>query len=210
MEIMDQHQNIHKEKITESVPDILLSGDNETAQTYNRVQVQDILGYLFTNYAKFDQQYLINNRNRLTEELGPNRLFRNLTQRVQNSQEIATYENWPINNQYIVNMIYTVVFNTAFFYNDCDNWNNKIVTLKIWTKFQANFIKSHQKVRRLQKDTTKQGGFHGANTVLKDQLEQENNSLLNMSTTSSEDKDVTKIQFQKILKQITTTTNLIV
>ena len=114
-----------KKQLPEAVTDSLLYGAKGEARTYNIVQVWDTLGYLFIIYSKFDQQYLINNRNHLTEEWDPNWLFRDLTKSVQHLQEIATSENCPINDQGIIDTIYTIILNTGLLYNNSGKWNNK-------------------------------------------------------------------------------------
>ena len=57
--------------------------------------------------------------------MDPNFPFRDITQRVQNIQEITTNANSPINYQDIFNAIYTVVFITGLLYDNCDKYNEK-------------------------------------------------------------------------------------
>ena len=88
-------------------------------------------------YAKIDQQDLINDRYRLMEEWYPNFPFSNLTQHVKKIQEIDVDANRPIYDQKIINAVYTVLFNAILFYINCGEWNDQ----KMWTTFQAHFIK---------------------------------------------------------------------
>ena len=118
------------------------------------------------NYSKFEQQDLIRNHNCFTEEWDLNRLFRDITQREQNLQEIVTDANGPINYQNIFNAIYTIFFNTGFFYNNWGDWNNKTSTQKTRTKFQAHFVKAQGEIRQNHKSSTKQSIFHSANAVM--------------------------------------------
>ena len=57
------------------------------------------------------------------------------------------------------------------------------MTQKKLTNFQAHLIKAQPKIRRHHKVTTKQSGFHVANTVVKDKLKQDNDALIKMKTT---------------------------
>ena len=45
-------------------------------------------------------------------------------QRVQEIQELANNGGRMINDEDIVDTIYTLVYNTGLFYDDCDKWDN--------------------------------------------------------------------------------------
>ena len=53
-----------------------------------------------------------------------NRPFKELMQRVQEIQELANNGGRMINDEDIVDTIYTLVYNTGLFYDDCDKWDN--------------------------------------------------------------------------------------
>ena len=90
-------------------------------------------------------QDLINNHNCLAEEWNPNRTFSDIIKHVHNVKYITTNENRPTNDQDIDDAIYTVVFNTRIFYDDCDDWKDKTSYHKTWTEFQAHFINAQKK-----------------------------------------------------------------
>ena len=62
-------------------------------------------------------------------------------------------------------MIYTLVYNTGLFYDDCDKWDDNQCDKKTWADFQAHFQATQQKYKRKQKLSTRAGGYHGANNI---------------------------------------------
>ena len=54
-----------------------------------------------------------------------NRPFQELVQRVQEIQEFSNTGGQTIADEDIVNTIYTLVYNTGLFYDDCDKWDDK-------------------------------------------------------------------------------------
>ena len=72
---------------------------------------------------------------------------------------------------------------------DCEKWDEKHNIDKMWSNFQMKFTDAQRKMRRRHNHTYKQTGLHRTNTVLTDELERANNSLINMAQTAMMDKE---------------------
>ena len=121
-----------------------------------------IVTHLLTEYRQVDKQDLVGNRAKLSEPWDAKRPFQELVQRVQEIQEFANDGGQTIANKDIVNMIYTLVYNTGLLYDDCKKWDKKQRDEKTWAKLQAHLQSAHQKYKRKQKSSTRAGGYHGA------------------------------------------------
>ena len=92
--------------------------------------------------------------------------------------------------------IYTVVFNTVVFFDDCKNWDYKVEGEKTWATFKAHFINKKLWYKRRQRATTKMGGFHGVNATQQDirgQLKDEEEALINIARAAMEDRSNTQM-----------------
>ena len=107
--------------------------------------MREIITHLFTEYRQVENQDLVGNRAKLSEPWDANRKFQELVQQVQDIQEFANYIGRTISDEDIVDTIYTLVYNTGLFYDDCDKWDEKQRDEKNWANFQAHFQSAHQK-----------------------------------------------------------------
>ena len=167
-----------------------------------------MLEHVFKNFGQIDHQDLIHNRARLHEEWDPNQPFSVLVQRVQAVQEYANDGYRPISNNDIIDAIYTVIFNTGMYYDDCEKWSEKPTAQQSWTTFQAHFTEAQRKIRRRQKATSHQGGYNSANAVVNEQLGQANEALVNMATAAASDREMMQLQATTIAEQMKTISEL--
>ena len=68
-----------------------------------------------------------------------NRPFQELVQRVQEIQDFSTDGGRTIPDNDIVDTMYTIVYNTGLFYDDCDKWENKARTEKTGEIYRHTF-----------------------------------------------------------------------
>jgi uncharacterized protein involved in exopolysaccharide biosynthesis len=66
----------------------------------------------------------------------------------------------------IVNMAYTLVFNTGLFPDACRVWQSRAIAGKRWAQFKLDFATAHREFR-LTNQTARQSGFHSANMMNK-------------------------------------------
>ena len=192
-----------KKQLIEAIPSGMLQGIRCHHRGYNNVTAREMLTHVFNQYGNIDQQDILNNRARLTQEWDPNQPFSDLIQRVQAVQEYAADGYRPISERDVVDAIYTVIFNTGLYYDDCEKWNDKTRVEQTWANFKTYFTEAQRKVKRRQKATAKVGGFHGANSIINDQLGQANDALVNMATAASADREMMQLQAKTIAEQMT-------
>jgi hypothetical protein len=65
----------------------------------------------------------------------------------------------------IVNVAYTLVFNTGLFPDDCRAWQSRAIAEKTWAQFKLDFATAHHEFR-LTNQTAQQSGFHSANMMI--------------------------------------------
>ena len=82
--------------------------------------MRDIVIHLFTEYRQAESEDLVGNRSKLLEPGDANRPFQELVQQVKEIQEFANDGGRTIADEDIVDMIYTLVYNTGLFYDDYD------------------------------------------------------------------------------------------
>jgi hypothetical protein len=65
----------------------------------------------------------------------------------------------------IVNVAYTLVFNTGLFPDACRAWQSRAIAGKTWAQFKLDFATAHRELR-LTNQTAHQSGFHSANMMI--------------------------------------------
>jgi hypothetical protein len=65
----------------------------------------------------------------------------------------------------IINVAYTLVFNTGLFPDACRAWKSRAISGKTWAQFKIDFATAHREFR-LTNQTAQQSGFHSANMMI--------------------------------------------
>jgi hypothetical protein len=65
----------------------------------------------------------------------------------------------------IVNMAYTLVFNTGLFPDACRAWKSRAIVGKTLAQFKPDFASAHREFH-LTNQTAQQSGFHSANMMI--------------------------------------------
>jgi hypothetical protein len=71
----------------------------------------------------------------------------------------------------IVNVAYTLVFNTGLFPDACRAWQSRAIAVKTWEQFKIAFATAHREFR-LTNQTAQQSGFHSANMMIEHRREE--------------------------------------
>ena len=195
-----------KKQLQAALPKALLASQMCPNRGLNYLSTQAVITQLFSDWGQLSQQDLVANTHRLHDEWDANRSFTDLIQRVQEVQEYARDGQRPISDADVVDAIYTVIYNTGMFFDDCSNWDDKPTQSKTWPNFKQHFNAAQLKARRRQKAATKMGGFHGANSIhhqeQQAQLDNAESALINMLTTAAEDREQMKQKDKIIADQV--------
>jgi hypothetical protein len=90
----------------------------------------------------------------------------------------------------IVNVAYTLVFNTCLFPDACRTWQVRLAAQKTWTNFKFHFVAAHHEFN-LTNHTAHQYGFHGANMMIEHHPYQGNaDAITQLAVATASDQDM--------------------
>jgi hypothetical protein len=108
---------------------------------------------------------LTQNYERLNAPYDPNQPIEMLFQQIQDARAFAIAGGQPYGAAMIVNVAYTLVFNTGLFPDACRAWQSRAIVGKTWAQFKLDFATAHREFR-LTNQTAQQSGFHSANMMI--------------------------------------------
>jgi hypothetical protein len=95
----------------------------------------------------------------------PNQPIETLFQKIQDARSFAVTGGKPYGSAMIVNVAYTLIFNTGLFPDACRAWQSRAISRKTWAQFKIDFATAHREFR-LTNQTAQQSGFHSANMMI--------------------------------------------
>jgi hypothetical protein len=108
---------------------------------------------------------LTQNYERLNTPYDPNQPIETLFQKIQDTRSFAVAGEQPNGNAMIINVAYTLVYNTGVFPDACRAWQSRAIAGKTWAKFKIDFAAAHREFR-LTNQTAQQSVFHSANMMI--------------------------------------------
>jgi hypothetical protein len=108
---------------------------------------------------------LTQNYERLNTPYDPNQPIETLFQQIQDARAFAVASKQPYGAAMIVNVAYTLVFNTGLFPDACRAWQSRAIAGKTWAQFKLDFATAHREFH-LTNQTAQQSGFHSANMMI--------------------------------------------
>jgi hypothetical protein len=108
---------------------------------------------------------LTQNYDRLSTPYDPIQPIETLFQKIQDTRSFDVAGGQPYGAAMIVNVAYTLVFNTGLFTDACRAWQSREITGITWAQFKLDFGTAHREFR-LTHQTAHQSGFHSANTMI--------------------------------------------
>jgi hypothetical protein len=163
-----------KKMILEAFDDAYLNALSNEVVGYANCTSLDLLTHLLTFYAMIAPTELTQNYERLNTPYDPNQPFEVLFQQIQDARAFAVAGGQPYGEAMIVNVAYTLVFNTGLYPDAFRAWQSRVIATKKWAQFKIDFATAHQEFR-LTNQTAQQSGFHSANMM----IEQGRDELIN-------------------------------
>jgi hypothetical protein len=108
---------------------------------------------------------LTQNYEHLNTPYDPNQPIETFFQQIQDARAFAVAGGQPYGAAMIVNMAYTLIFNTGLFPNACRAWQSRAIAGKTWAQFKIDFATAHCEFH-LTNQTAQQSGFHSANMMI--------------------------------------------
>jgi hypothetical protein len=154
-----------KKLISEAFDDAYLNALSDEVVGYANFMSLDILTHLLTYYAMISSTELMQNYERLNTPYDPNQPIDTLFQHIQDARAFAVTGGQPYGAAMIINVAYTLVFNTGLYPDACCAWQSRAIAAKTWTQFKIDFSTAHCEFR-LTNHIAQQSGFHSANMMI--------------------------------------------
>jgi hypothetical protein len=114
-----------------------------------------------------------------------------LFQQIQDARAFAVAGGQPYGAAMIVNVAYTLVFNTVLFPEACRAWQSRAIAAKTWAQFKIDFATAYREFR-LTNQTAQQSGFHSANMMIEqgrdDSMQETAEAIAQLSTATVSDR----------------------
>jgi hypothetical protein len=123
------------------------------------------LSHLLTYYAMIAPTELTQNYECLNTPYDSNQPIENLFQHIQDAQAFLVAGGQPYGNTMIVNVAFTLVFNTVLFPDACRAWQARAVADNTWMQFKRDFTVAHREFH-LMNQTVHKSGFHITNMMI--------------------------------------------
>jgi hypothetical protein len=154
-----------KKLLIEAFDDAYLNALSDKIVGYANCTSLHILTHLLTYYAMIAPTELTQNYERLNTPYDPNQPIETLFQQIPYARAFAVAGGQPYGAAMIVNVAYTLVFNTGLFPDTCRAWQSRAIAAKTWAQFKTDFATAHREFR-LTNQTAQQSGFHSANMMI--------------------------------------------
>jgi hypothetical protein len=158
-----------KKLILEAFDDTYLNALSDEVVGYANCTSLELLTHLLTFYAMIAPTELTQNYERLNTPYDPNQPIKTLFQQIQDARAFAVTGGQPYGNAMIINVAYTLIFNTGLFPDACRAWKSRVIAGKTWAQFKIDFATAHREFR-LTNQTAQQSEFHSANMMIEQGL----------------------------------------
>jgi hypothetical protein len=179
-----------KKLILEAFDEAYLNALSNEIVGYANCTSLDLLTHLLTFYAMISPTELTQNYERLNTPYDPNKLIETLFQQIQDARAFAVAGGQPYGAVMIVNVAYTLVFNTGLFTDACRAWQSRAIAAKTWAQLKIDFATAHREFR-LTNQTAQQSGFHSANMMIEqgrdDSMQETGEPKAQLATATSSD-----------------------
>jgi hypothetical protein len=180
-----------KKLIIESFGDTYLNALSDEIVGYANCTSLQLLTHLLTYYAMIAFTELTQNYERLNAPYDHNQLIETLLQKIQDARAFAVAGGQPYGAAMIVNVAYTLVFNTGLFPDACRAWKSRVIAGKTWAQFKLDFATAHREFR-LTNQTSHQSGFHSANMMIEkgreETMQDTVNAIAQLATATASDR----------------------
>jgi hypothetical protein len=136
-----------KKLVIESLNDAYLNALSDEIVGYANCTSLQLLTHPLTYYAMIAPTEFTQNYQRLNTPYDPNQPIEMLFQKIQDARAFAVAGGQPYGAAMIVNVGYTLVFNTGLFPDACRAWQSRVIAGKTWVQFKLDFTTTHSASR---------------------------------------------------------------
>jgi hypothetical protein len=154
-----------KKLIIDAFEDLFLNALSDEIVYYNHCTSLQFVSHLLMYYATIAPTEPTQNYERINTPYDPNQPIENLLQQIQDARAFAVVGGQPYGDVMIVNVVFTLVFNTGVFPDASCAGQARAVEDKTWMQFKRDFTGARLEFR-LTNQTAQQSDFHGANMII--------------------------------------------
>jgi hypothetical protein len=154
-----------KKMIIIAFEDPYLNALSDEIVCYSNCTSLQLLSHLLMYYAMIAPTELTQNYERLNKPYDPKQPVENLFQQIEDARSFLVAGEQPYRDAMIVNVAFTLVFNTGLFPDACRAWQARVIAEKTWIQFKIDFAADHGEFR-LMNQTDQQSGFHSGNMMI--------------------------------------------
>jgi hypothetical protein len=154
-----------KKLIIEAFDDAYLNALSDKIVGYTNCTSLQLLNHLLEYYAVIAPTELTQNYERLNAPYDPNQPIETLFQKVQDARAFVVAGGQPYGAAMIINMAYTLVFDTGLFPDEFRTWQSRAIAGKTWEQFKIDFATAHREFC-LTNQTAQQSGFRSVNMMI--------------------------------------------
>jgi hypothetical protein len=151
--------------IIEAFDDAYLNALSDEIVGYANCTSLQLLTHLLTHYDMIAPTELTQNYECLNAPYDPNQPIETLFQKIQDVRAFAVAGGQPYGAAMIVNVAYTLVFNTGLFPDACRAWQSREIGGKTWAQFKLDLATANLEFR-LTNQAAQQSGFHSTNMMI--------------------------------------------
>jgi hypothetical protein len=180
-----------KKLIIEPFDDAYFNALSDKIVGYANCTSLQLLTHRFTYYAMIAPTEVTQNYERLNTLYDLNQPIETLFQQTQDARASAVAGCQPYGAAIIVNVAYTLMFNTGLFPDAYRAWQSRAIATKTWAQFKIDFATAHREFR-LTNQTAKQSGFHSANMIIEqgryDLMKETAEAIAQLATATASDR----------------------
>jgi hypothetical protein len=154
-----------KKLIIDDFEDQFLKALSDEILGYANCTSLQCVSHLLTYYALIAPTELRKNCERLNAPYDHKQPIETLIQKIQDARAFAVAGGQSYCNAMVVNLAFTLVFNTRLFPDYCRTWQARAVAEKTWVKFELDFTAARREFR-VSNQTVQQSVFHSANMMI--------------------------------------------
>jgi hypothetical protein len=150
---------------------------------FNKVEVKDLLNYLFQTYRHISSMDLIENNRKFESDWDPSEPWQTVMTCIKQCCDYAQDAGRPYSKPQKLSKAHALVFNTRLFFDTLDKWDELLAANQTYPQF-CTFITAAQN-RLRNKKTTKQHGYR----LAVEQMQELTENFCNLVTNNRQDKE---------------------
>ncbi len=176
-----------KQQIIGAVENLYIRTLNHRITGFANVTTRQMLVHLYTTYGRLSPADIQDNDTAMKKSYSADEPIETLFHQIEDGIELADDAGATYSLAQIIAIAYNLIFATGMFPDDCREWRRRPLIEKTWDNFKAAFATAHQEYRETQ-TTSKQAGYHSANSAAAFELQDTVEALANLATATAADR----------------------